>query len=98
MDKQKYREMIAAKTGNKVDDVSDSGPQSTEEFEKPQIGLSAQELEQQYPELVIKGKDTGLMAVDYSRLSVVLLEALKEQQQQIEALLVRINDLEKKGK
>jgi hypothetical protein len=46
------------------------------------LGVLAQELEKSFPELVVTdGK--GYKAVDYSRLSVVLLGALQEQQQNL---------------
>lgn len=50
-----------------------------------QIGVLAQEVEAVYPELVTTGKD-GYKSVDYSKLTAVLLEAIKEQQKQIEEL------------
>lgn len=43
-----------------------------------QIGLIAQELEAVYPELVTTNPD-GFKAVDYSKLTAVLLQAMKEQ-------------------
>jgi hypothetical protein len=51
-----------------------------------QIGLIAQELEAVYPELVFTDPQTGYKAVDYSKLTPILLEAIKAQQVQIEAL------------
>lgn len=50
-----------------------------------QLGFVAQELEQVYPELVSTGAD-GLKAVNYAQLTPVLVEALKEQQRQLEQL------------
>ena len=50
-----------------------------------QVGVIAQELEQVLPELVSTGPD-GFKAVNYAQLTPVLIEALKEQQQQIETL------------
>ena len=50
-----------------------------------QLGLLGQELEQVFPELVTTHGPEAYRAVDYSRLTVVLLEAIKEQQHQIEA-------------
>ena len=50
-----------------------------------QVGFLAQELEKLYPELVSTGPD-GYKAVNYNQLTPVLLEAIKEQQAQIEAL------------
>ena len=50
-----------------------------------QVGVLAQELEKVFPELVSTGAD-GYKAVNYAQLTPVLIEAIKEQQQQIEAL------------
>jgi len=50
-----------------------------------QVGVLAQEVEKIYPELVSTDKD-GYKAVNYAQLTPVLIEALKEQQQQIEVL------------
>ncbi len=49
-----------------------------------QIGIIAQEIEKVYPELVMTN-DQGYKMVDYSKLTPVLLEAVKEQQQQIDS-------------
>ncbi len=49
--------------------------------EGTQIGVIAQELEKEFPELVTTLGNESYMAVDYGRFSVVLLEAIKEQQQ-----------------
>ena len=80
----------------------------TDEFPKKvftkdkQIGFIAQDIEKIYPEVVFTDKD-GYKSVDYSRLSPVLVEAIKEQQnliekmqKQNEELLKRIEKLEKK--
>ena len=50
-----------------------------------QVGVIAQEIEKIYPELVSTDKD-GYKAVNYAQLTPVLIEALKEQQAQIEVL------------
>ena len=50
-----------------------------------QVGLIAQEVEKLYPELVFTDKQ-GYKSVNYAQLTPVLIEALKEQQTQIEAL------------
>ncbi len=60
------------------------------------IGIVAQEMEKEFPELVLKD-DKGYGAVDYSKLSAVLLEGIKEQQKEIEELKDRIEKLEKKN-
>lgn len=53
-----------------------------------QVGLIAQELEKVYPELV-STDPKGYKSVNYAQLAPVLIEALKEQQAQIEALQQR---------
>lgn len=68
------------------------------------IGVLAQELELKFPDLVknvtTKGKgnipDQTFKTVDYNGLTVVLLEAIKEQQEQILNLEERILKLERK--
>ena len=46
------------------------------------FGLSAQEIEKIYPEIVSTGED-GYKSVDYGKLTPVLVEAIKEQQDQL---------------
>lgn len=50
-----------------------------------QIGIIAQEVEKVFPELVRTDKN-GYKAVSYEKLSVLLLQGMKEQQQQIESV------------
>jgi len=50
-----------------------------------QIGFIAQELEKVYPEVVFTDKD-GYKSVDYSRLTPILVEAIKDQQKIIQQL------------
>jgi hypothetical protein len=57
-----------------------------------QIGLIAQEVEKVFPELV-RTDDNGFKAVSYEKLTVVLLEGMKEQQKQIESLQNQIEEL-----
>ncbi len=58
----------------------------------PDIGFIAQEVEKVVPQIVTEGPD-GYKAVDYSKMTVVLLQAIKEQQKQIEALKQEIEAL-----
>ncbi len=58
-----------------------------------QIGVIAQEVEKVYPELVVVN-DRGFKTVDYTKLTPVLLEAFKEQQDVIESQNNRIYKLE----
>jgi hypothetical protein len=48
-----------------------------------QIGLIAQDVEKVFPNLVMTDNN-GYKAVSYEKLSVILVEGLKEQQKQIE--------------
>jgi hypothetical protein len=57
-----------------------------------QIGLIAQDVEKIFPELV-RTDNNGFKSVSYEKLSVVLLEAIKEQQQQIETQNQKIDQL-----
>lgn len=50
-----------------------------------QIGIIAQELEKEFPELVTTDNDV-YKAIAYDQFTAVLLEAIKEQQQEIEEL------------
>ncbi len=59
------------------------------------IGVIAQELQKVYPGMVIKGAD-GFLKVDYTQLSAVLVQAVKEQQAQIKQQQDEINDLKQR--
>ena len=58
-----------------------------------QIGLIAQDVEKIFPELV-RTDDKGYKAVSYDKLSVILLEGMKEQQNQIKSQQEKIDRLE----
>ena len=60
---------------------------------EPDIGLIAQELEEVIPELV-KTDNNGYKSIVYQKLTAVLIEAVKEQQQEINNLSNRIAMLE----
>jgi hypothetical protein len=53
--------------------------------DRPQIGFVAQEVAKVAPEVVMQNDD-GYYTVDYGRLTPILLEALKEQQDEIQTL------------
>ncbi len=59
--------------------------QQRDQVQQKQIGFIAQELEKVLPELVAKDAE-GYLSINYIGLIPVLVEALKEQQTQIEAL------------
>jgi hypothetical protein len=60
--------------------------------EKDNIGFIAQELEVEFPELVVTNED-GTKAVKYQNTVAVLFEAIKEQQKQIEELKQLLNGI-----
>lgn len=59
-----------------------------------QVGFSAQEVEKLFPEIVVTDA-SGYKSMDYGRLTPVLVEAIKEQQEQINTMQQQIDDLKK---
>lgn len=59
------------------------------------IGVIAQDLEKVVPELVSTDPNTELKSVQYANLAALLIEAVKEQQQQIKRLEAEIEELKK---
>lgn len=77
---------------SKMDQMSDTTEvarpyfdEESQEFQKQHYGLIAQELQTVMPDLVYENAD-GLLSVNYIELIPVLIQAVKEQQQQIEVL------------
>ncbi|MGE4287377.1 MAG: tail fiber domain-containing protein [Salinivirgaceae bacterium] len=70
--------------------------QINEMSEKEHIGLSAQEIQTIYPELITQ-KPNGLLTIDYIGLVPILLEAIKEQQVAIENLTEEVNKIKRKS-
>lgn len=66
---------------------------------KHDIGMIAEEVGEVIPEVVVYEDNVkDEKSLDYARLVSVLVEAIKEQQKQIEELKLRITKLEVKGK
>ena len=63
---------------------------SHKETGKKDVGVIAQEVEEVLPEIV-ETRDNGYKAVDYQKLTAVLIEAVKDQQKQIDELKSIIN-------
>jgi hypothetical protein len=62
---------------------------------KKDIGFIAQNVEQVYPDLVTTDPNTGMKGLKYGNMTAVLMEAIKEQQQQIDQLKQEVEDLKK---
>ena len=65
--------------------------------DKMQVGVSAQEVQEVLPELIKsaplnKANGTDYMTIDYGKLTPLLIEAIKEQQQQINELKKQIGE------
>ena len=58
-----------------------------------QIGVIAQEVEALFPEMVLTDQDS-YKSVDYSRLTPVLIEAIKEQQAEIDYLKSQVTEMD----
>lgn len=59
-----------------------------------EIGLIAQDVEKVVPELVVTGSD-GIKSVKYGNIVALLIEAVKEQQAEIDVLKVELENLKK---
>ena len=62
----------------------------SDESKTEHIGTSAQEIQKLYPDLVAENED-GVLSVDYARLSIIALAAIKELKAQIDELKSKIN-------
>lgn len=69
-----------------------SKPDTTRQF-----GMIAQEVEAVLPELVITDEN-GTLSMNYSRLSALLIEAVKEQQEEIDGLKAKNTDMKSRMK
>lgn len=61
----------------------------------PNADFIATKLEKIFPEMVFTD-DRGYKSIDYSRLTPLLVETIKEQQKEITAINKRLNEIEKK--
>jgi hypothetical protein len=62
---------------------------------KAEVGVLAHEIEAVFPELVSKWGDENYLAIDYGRMTAVLIEAVKELATELEGLRAKIDLLEK---
>jgi len=61
-----------------------------------QIGFMAQEIQNEFPELVRSATDEGYLAVNYVSMIPILLAAINEQQELIKELQAKVEILENK--
>ncbi|MFH0846183.1 MAG: tail fiber domain-containing protein [Patescibacteria group bacterium] len=81
-----------------LEGVSFDWKEVAEGMKKGNIGLIAQDVEKVFPELVTTNDESGLKSVEYANLVAPIIEAIKEQQQQIDQQQKKINELESKIK
>jgi Chaperone of endosialidase len=62
--------------------------------EQTNIGVIAQELKEVFPELVKHSKDNDLFTVDYTSMAPLAIKAIQEQQEIIDALKKKVEQLE----
>jgi hypothetical protein len=60
----------------------------------PKLGFIAQEVEKVLPEVVFTNPTDGLKGINYAEITAVLVEAIKEQQEQIQKLEEKLKDYE----
>ena len=63
-------------------------------YEGNDVGVIAQEIEEVLPQLV-QNRDNGYKAVKYDKLVALLIEGIKEQQQNIDNLTIQVEELKK---
>ena len=61
---------------------------------KDRLAFSAQEVEKLFPEIVVTDA-SGYKSMDYGRLTPVLVEAIKEQQERINTMQQQIDEMKK---
>jgi len=81
---------------SKYENVPEEKMAEVTEASKNKIGFMAQELQDQFPEVVKSIPGTENVGVDYNMMVPVLLEAIKEQQLLIEQLQAKLEALENK--
>lgn len=59
------------------------------------VGFIAQEVEAVYPELVVTSEADGIKALKYGNITAILVEAIKEQQKEIDFLKAEIESCKK---
>jgi hypothetical protein len=101
---KKYKKNIQ-KIGNVIDKLKNIDAVyynwKNEEFpeqgfsEKREIGFIAQNLEDSFPELVLENEE-GVKSINYIKMTTILTEAVKEQQQQIENKDAEIKELRRR--
>jgi hypothetical protein len=95
---QRLKKNIQPLTDNTLEKIKQIQPVSFnwKESGKPEIGFIAQNVEQVYPDLVTTDPNTGMKGLKYGNMTAVLMEAIQEQQQQIDELKQEVETLKNK--
>lgn len=81
---------------HKIRGVTFEWKKATKSHKSREIGIIAQEVQQVFPEIVIKSeRDKRYLTVDYSKIGPILIEAIKELENENSKLKKRIEALEK---
>ena len=91
----KVKQMRGVEFDWKQDYLDAKGGEDDYFVRKHDVGVIAQEVEQVLPE-VVATRENGIKAVKYDRITSLLIEAIKEQQSQIETLKSEIQELRDK--
>lgn len=81
---------------SKIDGIPEEKKDVILQESKNKIGFMAQEIQVEFPEVVKTASENGYLAVDYTMMIPVLLEAIKEQQSLILELQAKVIALETK--
>lgn len=63
------------------------------DLQRHEFGFIAQEVKEIFPEVVIENEETGLLSLDYGKLSAVAIQAAKDNKAKIEEQQAQIDEL-----
>lgn len=92
---QRLKKDIKPLSNNTLENIKHIQPVSFnwKDSGKEDIGFIAQNVEEVYPELVSTDPNTGMKGLKYGNMTAVLMEAIKEQQKQIDELKQEVEAL-----
>ncbi|MBR0076994.1 MAG: tail fiber domain-containing protein [Bacteroidales bacterium] len=87
---QRLQQINGIQYNMKADRFENYPPLKKEEYTRDEYGFIAQELQEVFPEVVVPDED-GILSVKYTRMIPILVEAIKEQQLEIDSLKLVIS-------